>query len=64
MKNILQDILPIFLKTPKFIKNKESLRNFNNKEKPKTTLLLNVIWYRGQNPEQKKRALAKKMRKS
>lgn len=54
LKDILQDILPIFLKTPKFIKNKESLRSFNNQGKPKNTLLPNVMWYCGQNSEQKK----------
>lgn len=54
LSDFLQDTLPVFLKTVKFIKNKESVRNFNSQEQPKKPLLLNVMENHGWDTEWKK----------
>ena len=47
LKDILQNIWPVFFKTVKILRNKESLRHYRSQEGPKVTGWLNVMWYPG-----------------
>lgn len=49
-RGILQNSWPLVLKTVKAVKNKESLRNCHNQEKPKENILLDAMWYPGWDP--------------
>ena len=50
LRDTLWNILPVFIKIFKVIKNKESLRNCHSQEEPKDIWLLNVMWHRAWNP--------------